>query len=201
MTVLTLAAGWVIVGFVGLLGLIFLWRVYTNCIELKELISEPNGGASLSRLQFLIFTFVIALSLFLVITGNPGAPKFPDVPASIMGLLGISGGSYLVSKGIQFSSPAGNTDTSPTLMLSAPPAGQLAAGASANFTVSLLNTPAGTPMPALTWSLDAPAHGTLVPGAGAATYIAPAPSLGPGKVTVRAQAAGFEDGLAVVTLA
>lgn len=203
--VLTAVAGWVVVVFVGLLGLVFLIRVYTNQIKLDKLISEPTGDASLSRLQFLIFTFVIAMSLFLVIVaGKAGAPAFPEIPAGIMALLGISGGSYLVSKGIQFSDPAGLTGARPTLILSAPPAGQLAPGANANFTVSLLNVPAGTAMPTLTWSLDAPAHGTLAPaaGAGAATYTAPPASPGAGtKVTIRVQAAGFEDGLAVVTLA
>jgi hypothetical protein len=202
--VLTATAGWVVVAFVGLFGLIFLIRVLQDRIVLNKLISEPNGDASLSRLQFLIFTFVIAMSLFLIIVGQKGGPAFPEIPAGIMALLGISGGSYLVSKGIQFSNPAGVTGARPTLMLSAPPAGQLAAGANTSFTVSLLNVPDGTAMPSLTWSLDAPAHGTLAPaaGAGAATYTAPAASPGAGtKITVRVQAVGFEDGLAVVTLA
>jgi hypothetical protein len=75
--------GWVIVCFVGLLGLNFLILIYWNNIDLKELTSEVDGGASLSRLQFLIFTFVIALSLFLVIVATPGGLKFPDAPPSI----------------------------------------------------------------------------------------------------------------------
>jgi hypothetical protein len=200
--VLTAAAGWVVVCFVGLLGLIFLVRVYTNKIVLDKLISEGNGDASLSRLQFLIFTFVIAMSLFLVVAAHSGTAAFPDIPASIMGLLGISGGSYVVSKGIQFSNPASLTSARPTVTLSAPPAGLLAAGASAGFTVTLLNVPAGTATPTLIWSLDSPAHGTIVPAARGATYTAPAVSPGAGsQITIRAQAVGYEDGLAVVTLA
>jgi hypothetical protein len=196
--VLTAAAGWVVVCFVGLFGLIFLYRIARNQIDISSLISEPTGDASLSRLQFLIFTFVIAMSLFLVVAAQG---KFSDVPPTVTALLGISGGSYLVSKGIQFSNPAGVTDARPTLVLSTP-AGQLAPGASFNLAVSMLNTPAGTPTPPLTWSLDAPAHGTIIPGPGGATYTAPTPSAGAGtKITIRLQATGFEDGVSVITLA
>src|SRR5207253_6606553 len=72
-------------------------------------ISEPNGDASMSRLQLLVFTFVVALSLFLVIVATK-PPDFPAIPPSVLSLLGISASSYLVSKGIQFSSPDGLED-------------------------------------------------------------------------------------------
>ncbi|MBW7998477.1 MAG: hypothetical protein FVQ81_18275 [Candidatus Glassbacteria bacterium] len=100
MQTLTLVAGWMIVVFVGLLGLVVLWKIVTNEIDLTFLISEENGQASLSRFQFLIFTFVIALSFFLI-TVHGEAVKFPDVPQGVWALLGISGGSYVISKGIQ----------------------------------------------------------------------------------------------------
>jgi uncharacterized membrane protein len=51
----------------------------------------------MSRFQFLIFTFVVAMCL-LVLTLESG--EFPKLDPNILGLLGISGGSYLVSKGI-----------------------------------------------------------------------------------------------------
>src|SRR5262249_58734258 len=60
--------------------------------------SEKDGPASLSRFQFLMFTFVIGMCL-LVLTLESG--EFPKVTPEILGLLGISGGSYVVSKGIQ----------------------------------------------------------------------------------------------------
>ncbi len=97
---LDLVAGWMIVVFVGLLGLVVLWKIVTNEIDLTFLISEENGQASLSRFQFLIFTFVIALSFFLI-TVHGEVVKFPDVPQGVWALLGISGGSYVISKGIQ----------------------------------------------------------------------------------------------------
>jgi uncharacterized BrkB/YihY/UPF0761 family membrane protein len=73
-------------------------------VDLDRLISEPNGDASLSRFQFLVFTFVIAMSLFLIIVSTK---SFPTIPGAILALLGISGGSYVVSKGIQTSRDLG----------------------------------------------------------------------------------------------
>jgi hypothetical protein len=109
MATLGLVCGYVICVFIGLLGALVIWRIVDGSIDLSRLISEPNGDASMSRFQFLVFTFVIALSLFLVIASQD-KPQFPNVPATILTLLGISGSSYLVSKGIQFSDPAGLAD-------------------------------------------------------------------------------------------
>lgn len=55
---------------VGLIGIAILWQIYDGTIDLSRLISEPNGDASMSRFQFLVFTFVISLSLFLVIAAE-----------------------------------------------------------------------------------------------------------------------------------
>src|SRR5215831_8092388 len=93
--------------FVGGLGFLILIKIIDKTINLSRVISEPNGDASMSRFQLLIFTFVIALSLYLI-TVSKTPPGFPDkIPPEILGLLGISAGSYLVSKGIQFSKPEG----------------------------------------------------------------------------------------------
>ena len=72
--------------------------------------SEPNGDASISRFQLLIFTFVVGFGLFLVIAGKK---DFPEIPGSVLSLLGISASSYLVSKGIQFSRSEGVEDRPP----------------------------------------------------------------------------------------
>jgi hypothetical protein len=90
------------------LGLIVLVEIASGTIPLANLLSEvgPNGkteAASLSRFQLLMFTFVIALSLFLVTVVNK---KFPDhLPPELLTLLGISASTYAVSKGIQAGSP------------------------------------------------------------------------------------------------
>jgi hypothetical protein len=83
-----------------------LWQIGTGAIQLVGLISEPPdpndpkklGKASLSRFQFLIFTFVIA-GLFLMLCIETGA--FVDIPTNVLALLGISGGSYVVSKAVE----------------------------------------------------------------------------------------------------
>lgn len=95
---LALVAGWVVVLFVGFLGIDILWALARGRIDLTFLLAEADGKASFSRFQFLIFTFVIAMCL-LVLTLESG--QFPEVSLDVLGLLGISGGSYVVSKGIQ----------------------------------------------------------------------------------------------------
>ena len=102
--------GYLVCFFIGLLGIEVIWLVYNGTIDLSRLISETNGDASMSRFQFLVFTFVISLSLFVVIEagGQNGKPAFPEtIPGGILTLLGISGSSYAVGKAIQFSDPAG----------------------------------------------------------------------------------------------
>ena len=107
MQILSLVAGYIICGLVGFLAIIIVWRIADGTIDISQLISEANGDASMSRFQFLVFTFVIALSLFLVIVGADKHPAFPQIPGTVLALLGISGSSYLVGKSIQFSDPAG----------------------------------------------------------------------------------------------
>ena len=92
-------------------GLMVLLYMAAGEIDLSMLLSEPKGtdaqgnplyGASMSRFQLLIFTFVIALSLLLIIIAN-GATNFPAIPSEILVLLGISASTYAVGKGIQSS--------------------------------------------------------------------------------------------------
>ena len=98
---LRLVFGWVTAVFIAGLGALFLYRILRGDIKLDRILEDENGKASISRLQFLIFTFVIAMSLFLVIV-SADPPDFPDkIPGEIFALLGISGGSYVISKGVQ----------------------------------------------------------------------------------------------------
>jgi len=65
--------------------------------------SEAPGKASMSRFQLLVWTMVIGFAfLFLVIKNT----EFPQM-GNVLALLGISGGTYVVSKGIQKSKPSG----------------------------------------------------------------------------------------------
>lgn len=98
----------VISGVILGLALVVFWKILTDKIDLSMLLAESNGKASISRLQLLLFTFVIA-GLYLLLSIEAGT--FVEVPESVLGLLGISGGSYIVSKGIQKS---GDTKSPPT---------------------------------------------------------------------------------------
>lgn len=82
-----------------------LYQIGTGGIRLVGLIAEPAGPndltgigkASLARFQFLIFTFVVA-GVFLMLCIETGA--FVEVPTNVLGLLGISGGSFIISKAV-----------------------------------------------------------------------------------------------------
>ncbi|HEY6249837.1 MAG TPA: hypothetical protein VI685_07730 [Candidatus Angelobacter sp.] len=90
---------------VFLFGFMVLAGIASGKIDISKLLTEDGGGASMSRFQLLVFTFVIALSLLLIVVNNK--TSFPDIPANVLLLLGISATTYGVSKGIQASSDQG----------------------------------------------------------------------------------------------
>jgi hypothetical protein len=83
-----------------------LWKIWDDEISLKGLLTEipPQGTAvgdtkaSLSRFQMLVFTFVIA-GLFLMLSIEAGG--FVNIPQNVLILLGISGGTYVMSKAVK----------------------------------------------------------------------------------------------------
>jgi uncharacterized BrkB/YihY/UPF0761 family membrane protein len=112
---LALLIGWIVAVLVGAFALVIIYKMVRGEIDLKYLVAGDDGDASLSRFQFLIFTFVIALSLFLIIVNHANGPAFPDgIPVGILALLGISGGSYVVSKGVDANTPPKTTETTVT---------------------------------------------------------------------------------------
>lgn len=154
MATLTLVVGYVITVLLGLVGLVVVWKIFDGSIDLSELLEESNGGASMSRFQLLVFTFVFAFSLFLVIVSTTPA-AFPNIPGTVLSLLGISGSSYLVSKGIQFSDPAA-LHTRGTEIVITPGRATLDLGKTQQFTAQV----AGKPDAKVTWELVA-GEGTL----------------------------------------
>jgi L-lactate permease len=82
-----------------LFGFLIIAAIASGKIDISLLLTESGGGASMSRFQLLIFTFVIALSFFLIVASN--AKELPDIPANVLALLGVSATTYGVSKGIQ----------------------------------------------------------------------------------------------------
>jgi len=96
---LTMTIGYALLVLIFLFGMVILVEIIRGNIDLKTLLSE-DGKASMSRFQLLVFTFVIAMSLFLMVVAQNGT-KFPEIPANVLTLLGISASTYAVSKGIQ----------------------------------------------------------------------------------------------------
>ena len=95
-----IAFGSIIVLFAGAV----LYQIGVGKIQLHGIIAEPKGTAtgdddkpkaSLSRFQFLIFTFVVA-GLFLMLSIEAG--QFVNIPENVLVLIGLSGTGYLVGK-------------------------------------------------------------------------------------------------------
>ncbi len=200
---LTVLTGYVLLGFIALIGLLVIYKIFNGTINLSMLISEPNGDASMSRFQLLIFTFVIATSLFLIIVSERRFP--PSIPQGILVLLGISSSSYLVSKGIQFSQPQGDVTIAVL-----PPAASVAAS-SPPGAVNPIPFHADTAnlgdSDVLTWTLDPPGIGSIDKTTGPTTnYTPPAPgnpATTPGQVVklrVSSTADSNVSAVAVITL-
>jgi hypothetical protein len=134
---LSLITGVVFLAFMAGLGALILYGVLKRQIDLTKLISEPDGKASMSRLQLLVFTFVISLSLFFIVVGS-GKWEFPAISSEILMLLGISSSTTLVSKAI--SGGTTPSDKSPSPPAQAPTAAAAAAAAGAATGVSATET-------------------------------------------------------------
>jgi hypothetical protein len=121
-TLPALVADWVVVLFMAGFGALILYRMFVGQIDLSDLLTEmpdpkqPNvpGKASLSRVQLLLFIFIIG-GIYLTICMESG--QFMEIPNQVLGLLGISAGSYVVSKGIS------NSNTPTTTTMTTTPAG------------------------------------------------------------------------------
>lgn len=90
----------------GLLCVMLLYKMWTNQINLSTILMEANGDASMSRLQLLVFTLVVAVGMFLYMLKHLA---LPDLPQSILILLGVSASTYAAGKGISFSRVEGVT--------------------------------------------------------------------------------------------
>ncbi|HXY01868.1 MAG TPA: hypothetical protein VEI54_13170 [Candidatus Limnocylindrales bacterium] len=106
---LTIAYGMLVLLF--LFGFMVLAAIASGKIDISGLLSETDKKASMSRFQLLIFTFVVAISLFLIVTCKC---EFPKVPTEVLMLLGISATTYGVSKGIQVAAADQEKSATPT---------------------------------------------------------------------------------------
>jgi len=121
---LALIMGWIVTVLIAAFALAIIYKMVKGDINLMYLIAGGDGDASLARFQFLVFTFVIALGLFLIILStNP--PTFPTaIPGGILALLGISGGSYVTSKAVDANA---NKPLAPQVVMPPPPPAPAAA--------------------------------------------------------------------------
>ncbi len=103
MSLIVQLCGFLVCAFIGLLGLTIIALIWQGKIDLSGLVSEANGSASTSRFQFLIVTFVIAISLFGMVQVRLNSTGFPDIPRGALILLGISAATFIVGKGISYS--------------------------------------------------------------------------------------------------
>jgi hypothetical protein len=97
-----------------LFGFLILAGIASGKIDISQLLAEKgSSGASMARFQLMIFTFVIALSLFLIVVSKGDFPI--QIPNQVLEILGISATTYGVSKGIQATSNDKNasSQTSP----------------------------------------------------------------------------------------
>jgi hypothetical protein len=99
----TLCAYVLAVGFLGLFWVV-IYKIARDKIDLSSLIGDPDSSAdghgaktSMARFQLLVFTLTIA-GLYTVLCIESGT--LIEVPNGALALLGISGGSFLVSKSI-----------------------------------------------------------------------------------------------------
>jgi len=93
-----------------LFGFMVLAGIASGTIDISKILEDKDaGGASMSRFQLLIFTFVIAISLFLIVVNTGQFPK--TIPPEVLTLLGISATTYAVGKGISAGSSNGGSNT------------------------------------------------------------------------------------------
>jgi hypothetical protein len=97
---LTIAVGVIVCVFLGGVALRILWLMWNDKIDLSAIVSETNGDASMSRLQLLLFTFVIAVSILMMVENKMA---FPEISNGVLMLLGISASTYAVGKSISYS--------------------------------------------------------------------------------------------------
>ena len=96
----------------GMFATVVLAKMFCGPIDLRLLVSEQDGTASMSRFQFLIFTFVIGAS-YLLLASKASDMTLVEVPNGVLGLLGISGGSYVGSKVVQKAAETAQANADP----------------------------------------------------------------------------------------
>jgi len=107
-----IAVGIVGTAVVSLIAIVVVWDMLVGKIDLSKLLAD-NQDASLSRFQFLVFTFVIGFSYLLLVVCHvckDATTELPGVPGGALALIGISAGGYVLGKGIQKAADTSTTN-------------------------------------------------------------------------------------------
>lgn len=88
-------------GFLGLFW-VLIWKIARDKVDIGSIIMEGSdsaspGKGSISRFQLLVFTMTIA-GLYVILCIENG--QLIEVPNGTLALLGISAGSFVVSKAV-----------------------------------------------------------------------------------------------------
>ncbi|MFO1159919.1 MAG: hypothetical protein U1E60_13850 [Reyranellaceae bacterium] len=91
-----------------ILALTIAYKIVTGTIDVTKLLSDgTTGQASTSRFQLVVFSFVIAFSYLIVLINglSTAGGKLPEIPWSLLALLGVSAATYAAGKKLDESSP------------------------------------------------------------------------------------------------
>ena len=95
-------ARWEMMILLGGLMLAVVYKLFTGGIDMSGLLTVKGGSDdqsfSSSRAQMLISTVVAAMYYLLQVIDNPTAKSLPDVPATLVAILGGSHAIYLGGK-------------------------------------------------------------------------------------------------------
>ncbi len=101
---------WIVVVTAAGIAAFTLYLLFHYRSELADMLQEPNGKGSLSRFQMLFFTLTIGGSYVAQMLAAKGSVQ---LDGNALVLLGISGGSYVLSKGISAGSDLGKDTSQP----------------------------------------------------------------------------------------
>ncbi|MFZ1429570.1 MAG: hypothetical protein WAS21_22715 [Geminicoccaceae bacterium] len=106
-SMLTVGSWFLAIALVLIAGLAVVRKIWNNEIDLKTVISESDGKASLARFQALLFTFIFLIAFVMIVANSGEFPK--EIPGGVLAILAGSAGTYLLAKYI------GNDSAAPTL--------------------------------------------------------------------------------------
>jgi hypothetical protein len=91
-----------------ILALTLAYRIITGSIDVTTLLSDGvSGQASTSRFQLMVFTFMVAFSYLIFLLHSLATPggTMPEIPWSLLALVGVSAATYAAGKKLDETAP------------------------------------------------------------------------------------------------